>query len=346
MKKRKLMPSQLVFCFNFLLVGMMPIFTTATADQMFHDVCVSPITIYDTCNMFQKIKTITHLIRNDVENNTPTPFPSSKYYREDGIIFTGRSYKPGQAVISLRFDDGRIEDYVYVFPQLASRDLVGGFAIVRKLILNYPTSTRMSLPQMLTMQAAGNEMMDHSYNHDVDPLDYDAFYFETVTAADEMRSLGLNIVSFVAPGTWTISYPDGYKIDSSLFFNSPEDLLLRANFLAYEAYGAFPFDGQSWGYWQLPIASPYGGSKVAADTYNFAIMKTRIDNAIKAGEAVEFQWHSVNLDKDGYMSKSDFEAVLDYLEEKIAEGALLVMTPTQQALAKPLYESFFPLMHR
>ena len=346
MKTKTSMPSQLEFCFGFLILGMMQIFTTTSIDQVFHDVHLSSFNMNETCYLFQKIKAKTYSIRDDVENNNPTPFPSSTEIREDDIIFTGRSYQTGQAVISLRFDDGRIEDYEYVFPQLASRGLVGGFAIVRKLILDYPTTTRMSLPQMLTMQAAGNEMMAHSYNHDVDPLDYEAFYFETVTAAEEMRSLGLNIASFVAPGTWTISYPDGYKIDSSLFFNSPEDLLLRANFLAYEAYGAFPFDGQGWGYWQLPIASPYGGSKVAADTYNFSIMKTRIDNAISAGEAVEFQWHSVNLGVDGYMSKSDFEAVLDYLEEKIAEGALLVMTPTQQALAKPLYETFFPLLNR
>lgn len=176
------------------------------------------------------------------------------------------------------------------------------------------------------MESAGHEIMCHSYTHGDDPLDYDEFEYETKIAADELRAMGLTIVNWIQPGTWFDPYPTGYYLNSTDFYGSPEDLLLREEFKAYEAYIDFG-DGRRY---SLPYTNVYGMSYKSgkdADTISW------IDDLITEGQGGRLLWHSVNIGPDGSMSKADFETLLDYIVTKVTAGDLKVMTDTQQFLA-------------
>lgn len=260
-------------------------------------------------------------------------------------FYEGETYLPGQGILSIRVDDGHSSDFDYVYPELEARGLVAGFAIIEDYIgqLN-----QMTISEILELQEAGHEIMCHSKSHGSDPASTSEFYEETVGAAQRMRMTGLNIVNFVFPGSWITPFPDGYLIDSTDFYGSNEDLLLRANFKAYEAYIDSLYDANGWGYFLLPRRSQWGVRKVTVDTLSGAFCEEVIDTITANGWGYEFLWHSNRIGKDGYMSKTEFEEVLDYIEGAVEQGNLVVMTPTQQLYAQPeepetLNYSYLPL---
>ncbi|MHA1280834.1 MAG: hypothetical protein ACTSQ8_27140 [Candidatus Helarchaeota archaeon] len=255
---------------------------------------------------------------------TPTMIPTSVMTT---VIFEGKNYQRGQGVVSFRFDDGDISDYEYVFPELEKRGLVGGFAVVRSLIGG---CNRTTLEDNLIMQSAGNEIMCHSYTHGDDPPDFDEFYFQTVTAAQEMRMMGLNVVAFVPPGNWNDPYPSGYRINSEDFFSSDEDLLLRNNFKLYDGY-IDDFDGKY--YYTLPT-SQWGKSHKTGDKLSLSSLQRIIDRIATYGEALELCFHPNSFGRsDEYITKADFESFLDYVADKVASGEIVQMTPTEMTFA-------------
>jgi len=233
-------------------------------------------------------------------------------------------------VLSIRFDDIHERDYDYVYPLFMTRGMVGGFAVVEDWIGGV---NRVTLAQLLEMQAAGNEMMGHSKTHGDDPVDYDEFEEEVKSATNRMRMMGLNIVNFVCPGTWNDSYPTGYKVDSTDFYGSPEDLLLRAEFKAYEAYLLVDHYDGGYYHFDLPRSSVWGVRHASGDKWSLATLQDYIDDMITSGYGGELLFHSTMFDRDGYLTKANFENFLDYVATKVTAGDLKVMTPTQQLYA-------------
>lgn len=229
-------------------------------------------------------------------------------------------------MLSLRFDDAPVSDVTYIYPELESRGLVAGFATYYDAIVG----TR--LENLLIMQASGNEIMCHSMTHGDDPVDYDEFEYETKRAAELLRMMGLNVVSFVQPGTWAVAYPTGYNISSTDFYGSTEDLLLRAEFKAYEAY-CYDWDGISEYGYSLPLGSKWGVKHITGDTQSLATLQSRIDDIITNGEGLEILFHSGQIGAVDKISNADFESFLDYIVTKVTAGDLVVMTPTQQLYA-------------
>ena len=239
--------------------------------------------------------------------------------------WTTATYPAGGAVVSLRFDDGTDDDYSLTYPELTSRGLVGGFAVIRNEIGN---ANYMTLAQIKTMQTNGMEIMAHSRTHGADPASLAEFMDEAIASGHEMRALDLDIASFVQPGSWGPAYQL-----TSLTFGEAPDLALRANYHAYEAYGdfdaAFMYD--------LPRTNRFAVNHASADEWTLVEFCTKLDTLIAAGKGREILFHSANIGAGGdYMSVADFQDCLDYVAAKVALGTLTVLTPTQQLYATPV----------
>lgn len=235
----------------------------------------------------------------------------------------GITYGAGNAVLSLRFDDGPVEDYSVVFPLLEARGLVGGFALVRTLLVG---GVRLSLAQALEMQSAGHEIMCHTRHHGTYPATTDEFYDETVVTAWEMRALGFNIVSFVQPGTW------GELDNLDWFYSSMEGGWLRQNFAATEAYASIGIVEWPPEY-ALPRTERHGVMHMGGITSSLASQIEYIDNLIANQRGGEILFHSADIGVGENISLADFTSLLDYMAAAVAAGTLTVLTPTQQLYA-------------
>jgi len=241
--------------------------------------------------------------------------------------FAGKTYPAGKGVVSLRFDDGPAIDYTLVFPLLAARGLVGGFALPANAVNK--TASDLSLEQIKMMQSAGMEFMCHSLTHSSDPANLAGFKDETITALAEERILGINAVSFVQPGTWV----GDYAFNSTAFLGSPGDQILRSYFACYEAY-IVPFDSSTGlGRYNLPRSSIYGVEHIAGEN-PLPELEKWIDQLISEGRGGEVCFHSITLGMGSpHLSVAEFTMFLDYIQTKLASGELVCLTPTQQLFA-------------
>jgi hypothetical protein len=237
--------------------------------------------------------------------------------------FTNATAPSGKCVLSLRFDDNNANDYSFVYPLLHTRGLVGGFAIVRNGISYGGNDT---LANIKAMQANGMEIMAHSYTHSSDPRIYKTFENETALAVEEMRLIGLNVDSFVQPGTWTGTYYP--LINSTSFFRTPESALIRIYYNAFEGYIWGPIRN-------LPITGNYryGANHETCDQMSLADIEKIVDSCIKNHKGLEILFHSDSIGQPKHISKEDFTLFLDYIQKKVNTSQLIVLTPTQQLFA-------------
>jgi len=221
--------------------------------------------------------------------------------------------------LSLRFDDINDSDYSLVFPELVNRGMVGGFAAYSIAIGG---GGRITLAQLLEMQSGGMEIMHHSRSHGADPANYAAFVDETVTAANEMRATGLNIRSFVQPGSWVA----GYNINSSAFYGTLEDIALRSNFDAYEAY-----IGSA--YRSLPMAPSERWGAGSGSGVTVAVLNATLDTALRIHDGLSLTFHQPG--GEGGIDWAIFTGFLDYVATKVAAGLVAVVNPTTQLAGGP-----------
>lgn len=235
-------------------------------------------------------------------------------------------------VLSLRFDDAPESDATVVEPELKARGLVGGFAVPQAYI---GALGKLTLIQVLTLQAEGHEIMCHSRTHPADPATLAEFEDESVGAAEDMRAWGIQIRSWVQPGSFVVPYPGGFKINSASMYGSPPDVLLRSCFDAYESYiGATPI---------TPPMSPlyrWGANHITAGTIDDAGVKAYIDD-VATGKCGEILYHSAGFDQTGgatpHITTAEFTGQLDYIAAAVAAGTLLVVVPSAQVAPKHGY---------
>ena len=210
--------------------------------------------------------------------------------------YVPQTYTAGQAIVSLRFDDGDIADYDYVRGELNARGLVGTFPIVRAKLDQ--TSGKMTLSEALAMASDGHEIVCHSYTHSVDPTSVYEFQYESSVAAEELRRLGFTIYGFVQPGVWVA----GYNLNDLSCVGTPADLHLKRKFLRYAAY-IYGWDGSSPQLFVLPrpTAHRYGAqmSSMGVLGKTYTAYKALLDAAIANGEAIVWLWHSIYWDDVG-----------------------------------------------
>ena len=240
--------------------------------------------------------------------------------------YAGATYPKGNGVISIRFDDGRIQDYNLVYPLLAARGITAGFAIIRTGMTAGDVNF-MTLAQVLELQAAGMEMMCHSLTHTADPPTLELFINETARACLEEQMIGLNISSFVQPGTWL----GACDFTSPKQYGTPDEVVLRQYFKCYEAY-LVPFDLDR--LYKLPRTNRWGVNHLESEA-TLSELTGMIDDAINNHMGCEVMFHSESIGTTTGISVAHFTTFLDYIQTKVKAGTLTVLTPTQQLFATP-----------
>jgi len=107
---------------------------------------------------------------------------------------------PARSVV-LTFDDGRPDNYTYAFPILKRYGFVATFFIVPGRI---GTSRHMTACQLREIAAAGNELADHTWNHD------DLTSLTLEQARSRIRAAADAIESLVGVRPVTLAYPYGH----------------------------------------------------------------------------------------------------------------------------------------
>jgi hypothetical protein len=238
--------------------------------------------------------------------------------------YTAEHYTAGQGIVSLRFDDDDYRNYTVIYPLLAARSLKAGFSVVRNGI-GYTNC--LTLSQLLEMQTAGMEIMCHSFTHTAPP-DWPTFVDETEGALMEMRALGLDVCSFVMPGSWLA---DPYFIDNIDHYGSSVDVFLRRWF---KYYMASITPDLSW-YRALPRVQTWGSGYWSINYMTLASFEFYVDRCALNGYGMDVVCHVQNLDTTGNMTLTDLTSALDYLAAAVAAGSIVVKTPTAQIFATP-----------
>lgn len=192
---------------------------------------------------------------------------------------SGRQYRAGRGIVSLRVDDCGASDTASL-AALTRHGLVAEFAVPTRLV-GRPTSCSLDLLRQIA--AAGNAIEAHSRFHTGAPPSFADFYLEALGSLRDLRALGYDPRVFIQPGTWR----DGPTLfDSPAKLATPYGALLRRAYEAVEAYQqpsfyvALPADGVAWP--SPAVITGYSVDQVAA------MVRTAAAN----GQWVEFMWHS------------------------------------------------------
>ena len=245
----------------------------------------------------------------------------SRYY---DALFQGVSYD--RAMICLRFDDGRDEDYAVAYPELISRALPGGFALSPGKL---DTANYISTAEGLTMQANGMEILCHSQDHGADPATYAAFVAQTYTARENLRTAGFNVDSFTPPGTWVA----GYQWTTEAHLDTIAARALRGWFAAFTGYVADPSPWKAY-VAPLPCQDTFRWSYYNTDTATAAQLQTRVDDAILYAGGCRLTFHPYRFNAGGYITSADYITFLAYLKTKRDAGLIDVVTPTAFQFAR------------
>lgn len=231
-----------------------------------------------------------------------------------------------RTIISLRFDDGLDTDYSVVYPELLSRGLPAGFAIISNRI---NTTGYVTTAQALEMQARGMEILSHSKTHPVTwPLTITQFQTEVRDSRTALQALGLVAEGFVYPGYWN----SGSALDPAAMDGTEEGRLCRE----YAQVSAIIADDWYSNYHSLPWRRKYGWVWGNYDGITRAACQTRLDNAIKFGGGCQVVMHSANIGAGGtYISLADFRLWLDYIVTQRDAGLIEVHSPTGMVYARP-----------
>lgn len=249
-----------------------------------------------------------------------------------GVIANCQICAPRSAIF-LRFDDGPSEDET-VFAALQSRHLVAGFSIVEDYL---SAANHLSAERFMEFQSNGMEIMHHSKSHptvsnlaQATALGLSGFIAETVTSANKLRALGLNIQSFVLPGTIT-------GTDNPMYFNTAEKLKNQyANVLmrGYQNAQAYVMLNGS-AVESMPASTLWGHACGATiETSTLSQLQTNVDLIIKYGGVFGFNSHSFNIGTSGKLSWADFNTFLDYVMTKRDAGLIEVLTPSGAAFCR------------
>lgn len=118
---------------------------------------------------------------------------------------------PQNGVVTLSFDDGLPCHYDTVFPLMSARGLHGTFFVPTGYCPNLDCQGCMiSIPQLLEMQTAGNEIGSHSVSHpDFTALSDGQINIELEASKQYLASNGITINNFAYPyGTGDLNHAD------------------------------------------------------------------------------------------------------------------------------------------
>jgi peptidoglycan/xylan/chitin deacetylase (PgdA/CDA1 family) len=197
-------------------------------------------------------------------------------------------------LVTIAFDDGTENEYTYAFPLMRDRGIRGTFYIVTDVI---DTQYFMSLAELQTLQANGNEIGSHSKTHrHFTELSDSEIQEECLTSRTVLQSYGFPAVNF--------AYPYG-------------DMDERTDAIVDDYYAS----GRSaWGdTWTMPLpVNEFVITGTAGDAYQegvLAYLKQIVDLAYNNNEWTIIYFHNVTPEggEEYTVNTQDFEGLLDYI---------------------------------
>ncbi len=276
-----------------------------------------------------------------------TSYEMNRWYNR---VYDGTTYN--NAIITLRFDDGKAEDYSYIYQsKLQPNNLVAGFAVIQA---NIGTSGYATLSNLRDMQFRGMEIMFHANTlHSAAPSSTSAFITE-VTSVSTLRNSTNRLWcdSFVVPESWTgtaYDFSTAAKCDTGTLSR-----YIKSNFAALHgtidpdststavgAVSAYDLGSINTGSHTsvaavegTPALRRYGSSAILADKLSLTELESMVDQAIQFRGRASFVFHVSNLDQASYLSKADFTSFITYLAAKRDAGLVDVLNPTSALYAK------------
>jgi peptidoglycan/xylan/chitin deacetylase (PgdA/CDA1 family) len=233
---------------------------------------------------------------------------------------------PAPTIISLNFDDG-FANQMDALPIMQARGYTGTFYIISGLLGN---ANRLTAANLLTLQAAGNEIAGHTTQHS-DLTTLSAIEQQRTICNDRLAltNLGLTVTDF--------AYPYGS------YNATAEQSVAACGYNSARATGGLGYS-PTWAE-SVPPVDPYAINAVdgVVSTTTLASVQNSISNAIRHGGGwLPLLFHNICTGcSDLSVTKANFTALLDWIKTQERNGvvvrtmAQVINQPAQPVVAGP-----------
>ena len=216
--------------------------------------------------------------------------------------FVAKAQTPIHGVVSIVFDDNYQDQIAYALPIMNDKGIKGTFYVVSDHISDFSgDASYMSIAELQTLQASGNEIGSHSNTHsDFTSMSQSQIRAECSISKQILESNGLSVTNF--------AYPDGKT-------NNTVDSLV----LQYYRSGRTAYVGMN--SMQLPTSQfriP-GYSIETTDSTALPLLKAMVDQVYSTNGWGIILYHHIKPAVNGEdytTSRLDFSNLLDYIISK------------------------------
>jgi peptidoglycan/xylan/chitin deacetylase (PgdA/CDA1 family) len=197
-------------------------------------------------------------------------------------------------IVSINFDDGWISSYTTALPIIEAANLPATFYIISSY---FGKSAYITVPDMLALQSAGEEIGDHTKTHpNLTRLSADEMQDEIIGSMAQLKADGVHSIT-------TFAYPYGAHNEET------NATVLQAGYIAARTIDNGMNDPQSNPHLLL--------AREVTDTISVAEVEQWINEANARNEWLILVFHQLNptlLPRDPYSwPTSDFQTIVDYL---------------------------------
>ncbi|RZU61453.1 hypothetical protein [Zhihengliuella halotolerans] len=276
-----------------------------------------------------------------------TPFPFGPWKRitpEVGQDYAGRNamllqdftrrrgpvHTNGKAAVAYRFDHGLGNYRDFIKPMFDAR----GWKHSQALNSGQWSASEMGGVTPAIVDGWVQEGLLEIWHHGLDHTDTGSeggFMSRIVNSLDTLKSQipSATIDGYCPPGVGGDSYL-GFNGGNSAeaFFNTEAGRLV----LSHHAVSSGYISGTAY-HRKLDGVIRHGLGHITADTLSAATLNNRLDTAIANGEGMQVMLHPSQLNLTDKITAAEFEAHLDYVQQKVDEGLVVVLSPYELVLA-------------
>ena len=243
--------------------------------------------------------------------------------RKGGAIGTA-----GKAVVSIRFDHQLEPLRDSIWPLMVARGLPASVGVVSRYPTGDPYSAAVTWADLHDIVDGGCEVWCHSATH-YDPTTYAALIDEIVTSKTEIEAQGFQVCGWHGAGVGANpTYPD-WPLTYLTDMMEPTGQLVEAN------YGFSVGLTSNTVVRQLPHFQYHALHHQTGEVLTLAVTKSVIKQAVSYGCGLSLMYHPHYIGLAGYLSLSDFTAVLDHIVTLRDAGTIEVLTETGLIAADP-----------
>jgi peptidoglycan/xylan/chitin deacetylase (PgdA/CDA1 family) len=238
------------------------------------------------------------------------------------------SLLPSRGCISVAFDDGFENTYLYAYPILHSKGIPASFYVITGWVNTENTYGKyMTVSELLDLQNNGNEIGSHTVDHaNMDSLDAATLDYEFSTSKATLQGWGLNVVGFAYPNgntrnAWTDQVGLQYYQYVRSAFQEPSVMTLPWN--------------------QEPVTAIQGD---LGNSNDLAVMEAAVDRAVASNGWTIVVFHNVDNFQGNWVNHigtDDFTAFLDYVQNSgaitltVEQALKLRAEPTPTPISTP-----------